>query len=377
MLQNGVSEEHIIKVTFDNDNYTELLKEGNLSKYVKEKIVDNSLYYILLDEVQLVEKFEFALNGLNALENVDIYVTGSNSKFLSSDIITEFRGRGEEIRVYPLSFKEFSSAYNKDISIQTIWEDYYTYGGLPLIMSKKNEDSKMDYLTSQTNNIYINDVVERNNIQNRSDLETLIEIISSMIGSLTNPTKLANTFKSLNKDTTITDKTIYNYLHYLEEAFIIEKAKRYDVKGKKYIETPQKYYFTDIGVRNSLINFRQQEENHLMENIIYTELRRRGFNVDVGVVETRKNLKDGKKDYKQLEIDFIANKGNNKYYIQSALNLDTKEKREQEENSLLNVQDNFRKIIIVKDQIKRWRDDNGIVIMGILDFLLDADSLNY
>lgn len=377
LVQKGIAEDHIIKVAFDNDVYSNLLKKGELGKYIRERIIDKSLYYILLDEVQLVENFEFALNGINTLENVDIYVTGSNSKFLSSDIITEFRGRGEEIRVYPLSFMEFSSAYDKDIASQKIWEDYYTYGGLPLIVSKKNEDTKMNYLDTQVKNIYINDVVERNNIQNRNDLETLIEIISSSIGSLTNPTKLVNTFKSLNKDTKITDKTIYNYLHYLEEAFIIEKAERYDIKGKRYIETPQKYYFTDVGVRNSLINFRQQEENHLMENIIYIELRRRGFNVDVGVVETRSNLENGKKGYKQLEIDFIANKGNNKYYIQSALNLDTREKREQEEKSLLNVQDNFRKIIIVKDQIKRWRDDNGIVIISILDFLLDSNSLDY
>ena len=301
---------------------------------------------------------------------MDIYVTGSNSKFLSSDIITEFRGRGNEIRVYPLSFKEFYSSY--DGSKEEAWIEYYTYGGLPLIMSYTKEEDKMNYLDMQKDNVYLNDVIERNNIKNKEELEKLIEIISSSIGSLTNPLKLATTFKSYNKNTFLTDKTIYNYLSYFEDAFIIEKTLRYDIKGKKYIDTPYKYYFTDIGIRNAFLNFRQQEENHIMENIIYIELKRRGFKVDVGVVEARD--KDGRKQY---EIDFIANKGNNKFYIQSALNIDTKEKREQEEKSFMNVNDFFKKIIIVKDNIKRWRDDKGIVIMGITDFLLDEDSLNY
>ena len=370
LLDNGVSSNHIIMIALDDDGNSDLLDSKNLRKYIDDKILDDNLYYILLDEIQMVPNFEGLLNGLLRKENLDIYVTGSNSKFLSSDIITEFRGRGDEIRVYPLSFKEFYSSY--DGSKEEAWIEYYTYGGLPLIMSYTKEEDKMNYLDIQKDNVYLNDVIERNNIKNKEELEKLIEIISSSIGSLTNPLKLARTFKSYNKNTLLTDKTIYNYLSYFEDAFIIEKTLRYDIKGKKYIDTPYKYYFTDIGIRNAFLNFRQQEENHIMENIIYIELKRRGFKVDVGVVEARD--KDGRKQY---EIDFIANKGNNKFYIQSALNIDTKEKREQEEKSFMNVNDFFKKIIIVKDNIKRWRDDKGIVIMGITDFLLDEDSLNY
>ena len=370
LLDNGVSSNHIIMIALDDDGNSDLLDSKNLRKYIDDKILDDDLYYILLDEIQMVPNFEGLLNGLLRKENLDIYVTGSNSKFLSSDIITEFRGRGDEIRVYPLSFKEFYSSY--DGSKEEAWIEYYTYGGLPLIMSYTKEEDKMNYLDMQKDNVYLNDVIERNNIKNKEELEKLIEIISSSIGSLTNPLKLARTFKSYNKNTLLTDKTIYNYLSYFEDAFIIEKTLRYDIKGKKYIDTPYKYYFTDIGIRNAFLNFREQEENHIMENIIYIELKRRGFKVDVGVVEARD--KDGRKQY---EIDFIANKGNNKFYIQSVLNIDTKEKREQEEKSFMNVNDFFKKIIIVKDNIKRWRDDKGIVIMGITDFLLDEDSLNY
>ena len=370
LLDSGVSENHIISIALDDDDNSDLLDPKKLRQYINEKISDNDLYYILLDEIQLVSNFEGLLNGLLRKENLDIYVTGSNSRFLSSDIITEFRGRGDEIRVYPLSFKEFYSNY--DGSKEDAWVEYYTYGGLPLVMNYKKEEDKMQYLDSQKQNVYLNDVIERNHIQNKEDLEKLIEIISSSIGSLTNPLKLSKTFRLYDKNTLLTDKTIYNYLSYFEDAFIIEKALRYDIKGKKYIDTPYKYYFTDIGIRNAFLNFRQQEENHIMENIIYIELRRRGFKVDVGVVEVRN--KEGRKQY---EIDFIANKGNNKYYIQSALNIDTKEKREQEEKSFMNVNDFFKKVIIVKDNIKRWRDDKGIVIMGITDFLLDEDSLNY
>ena len=370
LLDNGVSSNHIIMIALDDDGNSDLLDSKNLRKYIDDKILDDDLYYILLDEIQMVPNFEGLLNGLLRKENLDIYVTGSNSKFLSSDIITEFRGRGDEIRIYPLSFKEFYSSY--DGSKEEAWIEYYTYGGLPLIMSYTKEEDKMNYLDMQKDNVYLNDVIERNNIKNKEELEKLIEIISSSIGSLTNPLKLARTFKSYNKNTLLTDKTIYNYLSYFEDAFIIEKTLRYDIKGKKYIDTPYKYYFTDIGIRNAFLNFRQQEENHIMENIIYIELKRRGFKVDVGVVEARD--KDGRKQY---EIDFIANKGNNKFYIQSVLNIDTKEKREQEEKSFMYVNDFFKKIIIVKDNIKRWRDDKGIVIMGITDFLLDEDSLNY
>lgn len=370
LLETGVNADHIIMVSLDDDDSESLLDVHNLNTYIKSQIKDDDLHYILLDEIQLVEGFEALLNGLLRKENLDVYVTGSNSKFLSSDIITEFRGRGDEIRVYPLSFSEFYSAYEG--SKEDAWQEYYTYGGLPLVLSYKNEIDKMAYLENQRKNVYLNDVIERNNIQNEQDLYTIVEILSSSVGSLTNPLKLANTFKSNNKNTSITDKTIYNYLNYLEDAFLIESTKRYDVKGKKYIETPKKYYFTDIGIRNSFLNFRQQEENHLMENIIYIELKRRGFSVDVGVVEVR-----DKSGQKKLEIDFVANRGNNRYYIQSALTIDSKEKREQEERSLVNTNDFFRKIIIVKDNIKRWRDEKGIVIMGIVDFLLDFDSLDY
>ena len=370
LLNSGVDENHIIAIALDDDDNSNLLDSKELREYINDNVLDNDLHYILLDEIQLVPNFEGLLNGLLRKENLDIYVTGSNSKFLSSDIITEFRGRGDEIRVYPLSFREFYS--NFDGSKEEAWEEYYTYGGLPLVMSYKKDEDKMQYLESQKQNVYLNDVIERNNVQNKEDLEKLIEIIASSVGSLTNPLKLSKTFKSYDKNTLITDKTIYNYLSYFEDAFIIEKSLRYDIKGKKYIDTPYKYYFTDIGIRNAFLNFRQQEENHIMENVIYIELKRRGFKVDVGVVEVRS--KDGRRQY---EIDFIANKGNNKIYIQSALNIDIREKREQEEKSFMNVNDFFKKIIIVKDNIKRWRDDKGIIIMGIVDFLLDEDSLNY
>ena len=325
LLNSGVDENHIIAIALDDDDNSNLLDSKELREYINDNVLDNDLHYILLDEIQLVPNFEGLLNGLLRKENLDIYVTGSNSKFLSSDIITEFRGRGDEIRVYPLSFREFYS--NFDGSKEEAWEEYYTYGGLPLVMSYKKDEDKMQYLESQKQNVYLNDVIERNNVQNKEDLEKLIEIIASSVGSLTNPLKLSKTFKSYDKNTLITDKTIYNYLSYFEDAFIIEKSLRYDIKGKKYIDTPYKYYFTDIGIRNAFLNFRQQEENHIMENIIYIELKRRGFKVDVGVVEVRS--KDGRRQY---EIDFIANKGNNKIYIQSALNIDIREKREQDKS---------------------------------------------
>ena len=332
LIENNVDESHIVKIALDNDENEELLNNKELGNYIRNKIKDNKLYYILLDEIQLVENFESVLNGLLRIENIDIYVTGSNSKFLSTDIVTEFRGRGEEIRIYPLSFSEFMSAYNG--SIQDGWIEYATYGGLPIIATKMNSDErKMKYLEEQNQNVYINDVLERNRIDNsREIINILLKIISSSIGSLTNPKKISSTFKSeMNID--IAPATISNYLQYLEEAFIIEKSTRFDVKGRKYISTPSKYYFSDIGIRNSLINFRQQEETHIMENIIYLELKKRGFNVDVGLIEY-KGKENGKDFYKQLEIDFIANKGNNKFYIQSAYSMPDSEKREQEERPL-------------------------------------------
>lgn len=373
LLENNVTEDHIVKVALDDSDNEDLLVPQNLSKYIKEKIIDKEIYYIILDEIQLVENFEGVLNGLLRIPNIDIYVTGSNSKFLSSDIITEFRGRGEEIKVYPLSYYEFMSVYNGDKLDG--WVEYITYGGLPLVVTMNTDERKMAYLKEQQKNVYINDVVERNNIKNDAELVTLVEIISSSIGSLSNPKKLSDTFKTtagLNVDS----KTISSYLKYLEEAFLIEKAERYDVKGKKYMSTPYKFYFSDLGIRNSFINFRQHEETHIMENIIYLELKRRGYNVDVGVVELNER-KENEYIYKQLEIDFIANKGNNKIYIQSAFSMPNIDKVNQEERPLLKINDSFKKIIIVKDYIKRTRTENGIITMSIFDFLLDADSLDY
>ena len=373
LLENDVSDDHIIKVALDDSDNEELLIPKNLSKYIKDKIIDKEIYYVILDEIQLVEKFEGVLNGLLRISNIDIYVTGSNSKFLSSDIITEFRGRGEEIKVYPLSYYEFMSVYDGDKLDG--WVEYITYGGLPLIVSMGTDERKTAYLKEQQKNVYINDVIERNDIKNDAELVYLVEIISSSIGSLSNPKKLSDTFKST-AGLNIDPKTISSYLKYLEEAFIIEKTERYDVKGKKYMSTPYKFYFSDLGIRNSFINFRQNEETHIMENIIYLELRRRGYNVDVGVIES-KERKENEFTYKQLEVDFIANKGNNKIYIQSAFSIPDEEKRKQEERPLLKINDSFKKIIIVKDYIKRSRNENGIITMSVFDFLLDPNSLDY
>jgi len=373
LLKNNIDESHIIKIGLDDDKNEDLLNHKKLGEYIRNQIKDDKLYYILLDEIQLVDGFETVLNGLLRINNVDIYVTGSNSKFLSTDIVTEFRGRGEEIRIYPLSFSEFNIE-NNDLKN---WQEYSTYGGLPIIKTTMNTDErKMKYLKEQTQNVYINDVIERNNIKNDENiLTTLLEIISSSIGSLTNPNKISNTFKSVAK-IDIAPTTIANYLKFLEEAFIIEKANRYDIKGRKYISTPVKYYFCDIGIRNSIINFRQQEETHIMENIIYLELRRRGYNVDIGNIED-KGKNEGKDYFKQLEVDFIANKGNNKYYIQSAYSLPDANKREQEIRPFLKINDSFKKIIITMDNIKTWRDDNGIITMNIFDFLNNVNSLDY
>ena len=372
LLDNGVSENHIIKLELDSIENEEYTDPKKLYEYVMKKAVENDTYYVILDEIQKVPNFESVLNSFLRKPNLDVYVTGSNSKFLSSDIITEFRGRGDEIKVYPLSFSEFMSVYNGN-EINGL-NEYIIYGGLPLITTFKSAEEKIDYLNFQKDNVYINDVIERNDIRNDEELKTLIEIISSSIGSLTNPTKLYNTFVSKgNKN--VTSKTIALYLKYLEESFLIEKSKRFDVKGKKYIETPSKYYFVDIGIRNSLINFRQIEKTHIMENIIYTELRRRGFNVDVGIVEKRKTDENGKKYYTQLEVDFVANKGSDKYYIQSAYSIEDNSKREQELQSLLNISDNFKKMVIVYDSFIKWQDDNGIVYISIYDFLLNENSL--
>ena len=368
LLANGINDDHIIKIDLDIRDNIKYLDPDVLNNYIKEKIIDNDKYYIILDEVQKVHDFESVLNGLLKIKNVDVYVTGSNSKFLSSDIVTEFRGRGDEIKVYPLSFEEFYSVFNGDK--YTAWKEYITYGGLPLVLLQQSAEEKINYLNNQKQNVYLNDVIERNNIANDKELSELVQIISSSVGSLTNPTKLYNTF--ISKGNSISNKTIYSYLSYLEDAFIIQKSSRFDVKGKKYIDTPYKYYFTDIGIRNSFLGFRQIEENHIMENIIFNELKIRGYNVDVGVVE----IIDGD-NRKNLEIDFIVNKGYDRYYIQSALNIDSDEKKKQELRPLLNVNDFFKKIIVVNGDIPKYKNDDGILIIGIYDFLLNKDSLNY
>jgi len=371
LLDHGVDKDHIIKLSLDERVNSKYLNPDVLDQHIRNLIIDSKKYYLILDEIQEVKEFESVLIGFMNIRNVEIYVTGSNSKFLSSDIVTEFRGRGDEIRVYPLSFSEFFSVFGG--TEEKALNEYYTYGGLPLTLLAKTDNAKINYLKTQKDNVYINDIVERNKVQNKEELEMLIQIIASDIGSLTNPLKLSNSFKERNRSSTMTDKTIYNYLGYLQDAFMIEKSRRFDVRGKKFIETPQKYYFTDMGIRNSFLDFRQSEEiSHIMENTIYIELRKRGYNVDVGSVEIREgNIK------KQLEIDFIANKGNNKIYIQSALEMKTSEKIQQEQKSLLNVNDFFKKIIIVGDNVKKSRFDNGIIIMSIYDFLLDANSLEY
>lgn len=371
LLEQGTDKEHIIQLSLDERTNFKYLDPDELDEYIRSLIIDEKKYYILLDEIQEVKEFESVLIGFMHINNVEIYVTGSNSKFLSSDIVTEFRGRGDEIRVYPLSFAEFYSVYEG--SEEKALSEYYTYGGLPLAIMAKTDNAKINYLKTQKDNVYINDIVDRNNVQNQEELEMLVQIVASDIGSLTNPLKLSNNFKERDRMSTMTDKTIYNYLGYLQDAFIIEKARRFDVRGKRFIETPQKYYFTDMGIRNSFLDFRQSEEiSHSMENVIYIELKKRGYNVDVGSVEIREgNTK------KQLEIDFVANKGNNKIYIQSALEMKTREKVEQEQKSLVNVNDFFKKIIIVGDNIKRSRYENGIIIMSIYDFLLDPESLSY
>lgn len=368
----GVKDDHFIEMALDDLGNIEYRNAIKLYNHVKSKIKDSAIYYVFLDEIQLLESnFVELVNGLLRVENLDVYVTGSNSKFLSSDILTEFRGRGDEVRVFPLSFSEFVSAYE---DVHVAWKDYYTYGGLPLILSRKSDELKAEYLISLFQNIYINDIKERNHIRTDDELDILIDIVASATGSLTNPKKLSNAFKSMSQKS-LSDKTIKLYLDYLCDAFLIEKSVRYDVKGKRYIDTPSKYYFEDVGLRNARLNFRQQEENHIMENIIYTELRSRGYRVDVGVVEVYEDDRQGRRAKKQLEIDFIANKGNKRYYIQSAYEMASQEKMEQEKRSLNKLSNSFKKIVIVRDDIKTWIDEDGLVVMGIYDFLLNENSL--
>lgn len=373
LLDEGVDESHIIEIALDDRTNVKLRNPDNMLEYVKGRITDNNTYYIILDEVQLLEEFEDVLNSFLHIRNADVYVTGSNSKFLSSDVITEFRGRGDEIRVYPLSFREFMSVY--DGTVEEGWDDYFIYGGLPLVLLCPTPEEKSEYLISQFKKVYLSDLIDRHKIRNEDEFDELVDILASAIGSLTNPLKLANTFKSV-KGKVISDKTLKKYLEYLIDAFLVSRAKRYDVKGRKYINSPAKYYFEDIGLRNARLEFRQTEENHIMENIIYNELRIRGFRVDVGVVEHYGKDEDGKSVKKQLEVDFVATKGSKKYYIQSAFSMSNREKIEQEQRSLKNINDSFKKIIVVRDNIKVRRNEYGIVTMGICNFLLDENSLD-
>lgn len=373
LLEEGVDEDHIIEVALDDRSNKELRNPDNMLKFVKERIVDKETYYIILDEVQLLDEFEDVLNSFLHIRNADIYVTGSNSKFLSSDLITEFRGRGDEIRIYTLSFREFVSVY--DGSLDEAWDEYFNYGGLPLILSMETVEDKIEYLTSLFQKVYLSDIVERNKVRNKDELDELVDILASAIGSLTNPSKLARTFRSV-KGKAISDKTLKNYIDYLIDAFLISIAKRFDIKGKRYIGSPAKYYFEDIGLRNARLNFRQVEITHIMENIIYNELRIRGYKVDVGLVEHYSTGKDGKRQKKQLEVDFVATKGSEKYYIQSAFAMNNEEKIAQEQRSLVNISDSFKKIIIVADNIKVRRNEEGITTMGLRNFLLDENSLN-
>lgn len=372
LRKEGVDENHIIKIAFDDWESRDLCNPDALMSYLKNQIQDGDQYYLLFDEVQLLNDFVPVLNSLLRKKNLDIYVTGSNSRFLSSDIVTEFRGRGDQIHVYPLSFAEYMSV--NESAIEKAWEDYYTYGGLPLVLTLDSDKKKIEYLQNLYKTVYAADILERHNVRNKEGFNELVSVVASSIGSPTNPRKLSNTFHSL-KNKKLTHPTISTYLRYLEDAFIIEKGVRYDVKGKKYINTLSKYYFTDLGVRNVILNFRQQEENHIMENIIYNELKIRGFQVDIGVVEHRTTDKNGKTIRKQYEVDFVANQGSQRYYIQSAFRIPTSAKERQESNSLLNIDDSFKKIIIVKDNIKPKRSEEGIVTIGLFDFLLNYDSL--
>ena len=370
----GIADDHIIQIALDDRTNKELRDPDNLLKYIKEQITDKDLYYIILDEIQMVDEFTDVLNSLLHISNTDVYVTGSNSHFLSTDIVTEFRGRGDEIQLFPLSFSEYCEGYNG--STDQAWKDYYTYGGLPLVLTLDTDKKKEDYLSNLYKSVYLVDVLERHKIKNIGEFDELVKIISSSIGSSCNPTKLANTFKSV-KNVAIHHQTINKYLGFLEDAFLVEKSIRYNIKGKKYINTLAKYYFSDLGIRNALLGFRQQEETHIMENIIYNELRTRGFHVDVGMVETREPDKNGRLIRKQLEVDFVVNQGSQRYYIQSAFAMPTLEKEAQESASLLLINDSFKKIIIVKDDIKPKRNEEGILTIGLKDFLLDKNSLNY
>jgi ATPase len=372
ILDNHTDNEHIIMLEFDRLENKEYRKPEIALNYIKSCIKDNKMYYVLLDEIQMLEDFVEVLNSLLHVKNVDVYVTGSNSKFLSNDILTEFRGRGDEIHVYPLRFKDVIGIQDKDR--YQAWADYLTYGGLPLVQFMQTEEQKINYLTRLFEETYIKDITERNKVEKVQELNDIINVLASSIGSLTNPTKILDTFKSSIKSD-ISLNTIRNYIDYLKNAFIISEVNRYDVKGRKYIGTPLKYYFEDVGLRNARLGFRQIEEAHLMENVIYNELKIRGFQVDVGMVVKQRITALKKRETYRLEVDFIANLGSKRYYIQSALSLQNEEKVKQEKASLLSIGDSFKKIILVKDVINVKRDEYGITTMSIFDFLLKDNSL--
>ena len=373
LLESGVEKEHIIKIALDDRRNKKYRNPDVLCEYVHNEIKDEQMYYILLDEVQMVEEFEDVLNSFLHIKNADVYVTGSNAKFLSKDIITEFRGRGDQVHLYPLSFAEFVNG--KGAESQQAWYEYTMYGGLPKILEMENDEDKSNYLRDIFKETYIKDILERNEVRNQTEMEELLDYLSSAIGGLTNPKKLSDTFKTL-KNVSVHPDTIKNYLDYFEDSFLISKASRYDVKGKKYISTPVKYYFTDCGLRNVRINFRQYEETHIMENVIYNELLIRGYHVDVGVVEVTYSDEKKRRLQKQLEVDFVCNQGSRRIYIQSALALPTREKEEQEQMSLRNINDSFKKVIIVKDGPTHYNED-GILILNLFDFLLKENSLEY
>lgn len=374
LLKSGVKKENIIEIALDGIENEELRDPKTCYTFIKSQIKNDEMYYIIIDEVQFMPRFEEVLNSLLRMENVDIYVTGSNSKFLSSDIVTEFRGRGDEVRIYPLTFAEFFSVYDGDYD--DAWNDYMTYGGLPMVAGFATEKQKSDYLKNIFENVYMKDVIERNGIQSKDEIGILVDILASAVGAPTNPTKIANTFET-ERHMTYTNKTISNHIDYLAEAFLISKANRYDIKGRKYIGANLKYYFTDIGLRNARLNFRQQEPTHIMENVVYNELLARGLNVDVGIVEVNEKDKEGKSIRKQLEVDFVVNRGSQRYYIQVAYDMSSEEKQMQEFKSIRHIADSFKKIIIVNGSVKPWRNEEGFIIMGMKYFLLNPDSLEY
>mgnify|MGYP001625194918 CR=1 FL=1 len=368
----GIDDAHILKYTLDNIKMRQFRDPEKLYDDITTKLSDQGKYYLFLDEIQFVDDFSELINSLSQLKNVDTYVTGSNSRFLSSDILTEFRGRGDEVRVYPLSFSEFYSAKGGDK--YEAWDEYHLYGGMPALFERNNDEQKSEYLKLLMSKVYLSDIVDRNHVQYPDEMDSIVDFLCSAIGSLTNPKKISDTLKSI-KGKSISDVTAKNYLGYLTDAFLFDSAKRYDVKGKKYFETPLKYYMADVGLRNARLNFRQIEENHIMENVIFNELKVRGYSVDVGVVESKETI-DGKRKLKQLEIDFVANKGSKKYYIQSAYEMPTEEKLRQEKRSLIKVGDSFKKIVVVKENIRPQLDEEGIVTMGLINFLLDQNSLD-